>query len=137
MTERKYFISRSHFLKEQNIFCSTAQNTLLIYRFETPPMLPLSDFIPFRVVHIFEHPIKSLSGYHFACQVTLCFLPREKVHNVMVEIRQKNLVLGFFKFCSVLFLVSVHVIQVMLASCSYFYDSHIQSRIYIFLHHCR
>ena len=68
VTECKYFIWRSPFLEEQTTSCSAAaQNTLLIYRFETPPMLPPSDIIPFKVVHISEHFIKSLSAYYFAC----------------------------------------------------------------------
>lgn len=71
VTECKYFIPRSRFFfppREQAPSRSAAaQNTLLMYKFETPPMLPLFDIIPFRVVHISEHFIKSPSAYYFAC----------------------------------------------------------------------
>lgn len=43
-------------------------------------MLPLSDIIPFKVAHILEHFIKSLSGYYFACKITLLFLPKDEAH---------------------------------------------------------
>lgn len=46
---------------------AAAQNTLLIYRLESPLMLPLSDNIPFRAVHIIVHVRKTLSEYYFAC----------------------------------------------------------------------
>ena len=60
----KYFISRIQFERSRtHTHWAAVQSTLLIYGFETPPILPVSDIIPLKSVCILE-PLMNSPHHH-------------------------------------------------------------------------